>query len=113
MYLVDHPVFFPTTCICGEAHGRMVDTTVERYDERFYLCERCTVAAGRLVGMLPQTDFDAQTVALDDARQTIVDLELEVAELQPVRDALIEAAHRFGDTEQDDEPVRRARKKAA
>lgn len=113
MLLVEAPVFFPSTCLCGEAYGRMVDTAVEKYEERLYLCERCVRDAGRLMSMVPSVDHDVVAGELDDARGVIVDLELQIAELVPVRDALIGAQARYGDVEADDEPVRKRPKAKA
>lgn len=41
MWLVDHPVFAPTACLCGNQTGPMVDTGMEKYGDRIYVCERC------------------------------------------------------------------------
>ena len=107
MILVDYAAFFPSTCVCGEAHGRMADTGIEKYAERLYLCERCVRDAARLFEMVERTEHEDALVAGIELEQKVEALELHLAELIPVRDAIDRAALRW-DLDPDDEPVRRA-----
>lgn len=119
MMLVEGPRIRPYVCVDGSQEGPVVDTLLAAVGGRVYLSPRMVRDAARLYGFVERAEHDtvvsALTLRLDVAAQTIVDLEGEVAELQPVRDALIGAAARFGELEPEDEPVRKAprTKKAA
>lgn len=106
--LVDAPVLFPGRCLCcGRSKGRMVDTQIDIEGDmaRVYLCvDVCVPTFARLLGLDDTTEADEK---LTEALARVTDLETELAELGPVRSAIIDAAARFGDTQFDDEPIHR------
>lgn len=113
MRLVDAPSIFPFSCPDGTSEGPLVDTMLAKKGPmgHLYLSRRMVREAAGLFGLVEPEEHRDVVEKLADANQAIVDLEAELAELQPVRDALALASARYGDVEADDEPVRQ--KKAA
>lgn len=95
--LMDAPVLFPGRCAtCGRSQGQMVDTHIEHEAaSTLYLCaDVCVPAFAALIGL-------GDTSAADERAQTaearIVELETELAEAQPILDAMARAASRFAE----------------
>jgi hypothetical protein len=73
--IVDRPTARPQACICGSQLGPTVDTGIERYDERIYLCPLCVTAILRLVDS-ERCPVQERDVALETAKRATLRAEL-------------------------------------
>ncbi len=117
MLVVEVPSMRPFVCVDG-TQGVSIDTLCQiPVYGRIYISKH---QLRSMVGLFPgewveqdQHDEVVETLAL--ANDRILELEAELVDLVPVRDAIVSATARYGDLELDDEPVRptaRARKAA-
>lgn len=100
MLLVDAPSMRPHVCVDGSQTGPLVDTqlTHPTYG-RMYWPRRLVLEAARLYGFVAPDEHMEATETVKTLRARVLELEGELAELQPVRDALRGAAARFSDEE--------------
>lgn len=106
--MMDAPVLFPGRCMtCGRSKGKMVDTQIDDPAiGNVYVCvDVCVPSFAALAGFVPAEALAEAQEKLAAANEAVVELEGQIAELVPVRDAVALAARRFGDVEADDEPV--------
>ena len=98
MQLVETPAIRPHLCVDGSQAGPVVDTMITHpaYG-RMYWPKRLVVEAARLYGMVPREEHDAAVEAATGLAVRVAELEGEVAELQPVRDAISRASSRYED----------------
>lgn len=64
---VESPVFFPAACVCGSQDGPLIDTFIERYEMRVYVCLRCVERMTRVMGGLVAEERAELEVRLADA----------------------------------------------
>ena len=98
MKLVEAPVLRPFTCVDGSQNGPLVDTLItHRMYGRMYWPTRLVVEAARLLGMVDKEAAAETEAQLAAARKRLVEVEGELAELQPVAAAIGRAAtaHRW------------------
>jgi hypothetical protein len=99
---VEAALVYPRQCICGNQHGPLVDTGIERplgiprgYEEqqtaspvvRVYLCERCVRTAGHVFAMV---EIETHEKLRDDYARLLVvvdDLEGQLDAVKPVLEA--------------------------
>lgn len=88
--LVAQPVVYPGTELMGLASPRgFVDTGAEMLvGGRVYLSEIVVGEAARLFGYVSPKDADGAAEEIEGLRARVVELEGELAELEPVKTAL-------------------------
>lgn len=98
-HLVAQPHLYPGTELMGlQSPGGFVDTGVEMtVGGRVYLSEIVVAEAARLFGFVSKADAAQQADQLQAARERIIELEGELAELGPVKSAIETAAERWHD----------------
>lgn len=75
---------------CGSIEGPLVDTMVDTFDGRVYLCvSKCVTTFAGLAGL---TDAAEVQQRLDDANAAARAMADQLAEQQPLVDAVMEAA---------------------
>lgn len=99
--LVVSPTFFPNMCIDGSQGNPgegVIDTSIEFDQRRVYLPVRPVKQAARdLLGMIDGQLYRDACEALDERDRRIVALETELAEAEPVLQAMARASQRYGD----------------
>lgn len=109
--LVDQCIHFPALCVDGSQptdKDPAVETHIELPgDYHVYLSKRLVVASARLYGMLDHEESSALASLAEQYAAKVAELETELAEAQPVLNAMAKAAAKWGDTEADDEPIRK------
>lgn len=89
MRLVEGPTMRPHTCVDGSQSGPVVDTMLTHFAYgRMYWSRRLVVEAGRLYGLVDAETHAAVLGAVSELELKVAALEGELAELQPVRDAI-------------------------
>lgn len=109
MTLVEAPALRPFIALDGSQDAPLIDTLVTHpHFGRVYLPWRMVRDAARLLGYATGEEHGETLEELEQARERISELEGELADLVPVRDAIEAASRRFGDVAADDEPIPRA-----
>jgi hypothetical protein len=76
--VVDHPFIHPQACVvCTSQKGPTVDTGVERWGERLYVCRTCATRVARAYGFVKGPKLDELMAAADG----LLEKEREVASL--------------------------------
>lgn len=98
MRLVEVPSLRPYVCLDRSQAGPVVDTLIQPPGYgRVYLSRRHVEEAAGLFGMVSAAFHAAVVGERDVSRRRVAELEGELAELTPVRDALDRAAARYGE----------------
>lgn len=99
---VEQPPFYPKQCVCGNQHGPMADTGIERPlglpqgregdtavspVVHVYLCERCIRTAGHLFGMVEHVTHEKLRHDYGTLLVSVDRLEGELEAVKPVLDA--------------------------
>lgn len=111
MILAEAPSMRPHVCVDGSQNGVIVDTGITHpVYGRMYWPAHLVRDAGRLIGLVEASERDSARAEAKTLAAKVAELEGELAELLPVRDAIDRAAGRFG--EERFEPIERVREAA-
>lgn len=73
--LVDQAAFWPQACICGTITPPLLDSGIERFGERIYLCQLCTKQIAEAMGFAEGEELDKLATARKDRTDAVRELE--------------------------------------